>query len=158
MTCTAPVFDLKTKEINQKVAMWQRRFPLTSSILQSLHRRRCNPHTSQESAARIFVHLLLVPNGDGDAVAARQEKIVVRVPLRVDGRLTNVGGEHLSAIHGDLGEWIRKSYKRKPIKLPENFSFPSSISHYKKYSVLVAVIGRPISNSKLTSVIILYNV
>lgn len=88
-------------------------FQLTSRVLQTLHRRRRDPNAAEKPAAGVLVHFLLVPHGDRDAIAARQEQIVVRVPLGVDGRLADVGGEDLAAVHCDLREGIGKSWEEK---------------------------------------------
>lgn len=99
------------------------RFRLTSRILQSLHGTVCDPNAAQEAAAGIFVHFLLIPHGNGDAVIARQKQVVMGVPFGVNGRLANVRGEHLPAVDQNLRKWIRKSCEDRERKECDQDSF-----------------------------------
>lgn len=86
----------------------------TSGVLQPLYGGGENAHTPEETAALLLDRLLVVPHGDGDAVAVSQIQIEMIVPLGVQRGLARLGGVHLiGPIHGDLGEGIGQSWVQK---------------------------------------------
>lgn len=99
----------KTVSCDESRFKFKYQVSLTSRIFEPLNSRRCDPHTAEKTTAWILVQFLLIPHRYRDSIATRKKKVVVWVPLGIDGCFADVSREDLTTVHCYSGEWVRKS-------------------------------------------------